>query len=91
MNPPEKIDDALRQQIEKLSKATEITCLVYPANKMTDLKSLMERKEKQGFIEYNELYLAGCFAVRTSVQLVFELADEDVVGRIAANPTFKTN
>lgn len=58
---------------------------------MTDLKSLMERKKKQFFLEYNELYLAGCFVVRTSVQLVFELADEEAVGRIAENPTFKTD
>jgi hypothetical protein len=86
-----KIDQKLRQALDKLADTDEIEVLLYPEQMGGALERDLLTKKDEGLLDYNVLQLANCIVIRSQKQVILEMANRDDVTRITINPSFTVN
>lgn len=85
-----KIDQELRQALDKLTDTEEIDVLLYPKQTREDFEGFLLIKKNEGVLDYNFLQLANCFVIKAPKKVILEIAARDDVSRITINPRFTT-
>ncbi len=83
-----KIEQELRQALEKLADTDEIDVLLYARRMGEDLERFLLTSKNEGLLDYNILQLANCIVVKAPKKVILEIAARDDVFRIASNPRF---
>jgi hypothetical protein len=82
------IPKELQSLLAAMGQEEEVDVLIYPSGPTQNLLLDLGEYEKTGRVEYNELELAGCIAVRAPKDVIMQLARRSDVQRIVENPTF---
>ena len=83
-----KIDQELRQALDKLSDEEEIDVLLYPKQMSEDFEGFLLTKKNEGLLDYNFLQLANCFVIKAPKKVILEIAGRDDVSQLTVNPRF---
>lgn len=85
-----KIDQELRQALDKLTDKEEIEVLLYPKRTGEDFERLLLTKKNEGLLDYNFLQLANCYVIKAPKKVILEIAARDDVSQLTINPRFTT-
>lgn len=83
-----KLDVDVRQALDQLTATARLDVLVCPKQITPSFKQYLQKRREEGALEYNILQLANCAVVKASKQVILEIAAQDDVARIRANPRF---
>ena len=83
-----KIDQELRQALDRLADTDEIEVLLYPKQMGGTIEEFLLAKKGEGLLDYNVLQLANCIVIKAQKKVILEIANRDDVSRIAVNPRF---
>ncbi len=83
-----KIDQELRQTLDKLTDTEEIDVLLYPKQLGGEIEQFLLTKKKAGLLNYNILQIANCIVIKAPKKVILEIAARDDVSRITSNPRF---
>lgn len=86
-----KIDQALKQVLDKLADIDEIDVLLYPKQMGEPFENVLLTKKNEGLLDYNVLQLANCIVIKAQKKVILELAARNDVDRVAINPRFTVN
>ena len=85
-----KLDQLLIDELDGLADHDEIDALVYPTKAAEQFEEFLRSRRDQGQLEFNPLPMAGCVVVKTTKQLILEIASRPDVLEVKANPRFST-
>jgi hypothetical protein len=83
-----KLDQVLKQTLDKLTDQEELDVLVYPQQPGGEFEQFLSGRKNEGWLDYNVLHLANCVVIKASKKIILEIAARDDVSRLTINPRF---
>ncbi len=81
-----KLDQDLKQTLDKMTDQEEIDVLVYPKQSGGEFEQFLFSKKNEGMLDYNILPMANCVVIKASKRITLEVAARDDVFRLTTNP-----